>query len=267
MMMMMMVHDDGPWWMMDDGIFNIFAFKIDKYHRYQADRYQDIKNYPPIQKEPHKKKQWPWMIEALPMDDRGSSLIQIHSWQWLPLTPPPKNKWWTWTNCIRSPSPDLPKICIFLCSNHFSHIFVSPKKQTTAKKRLGPTHGTDHSWLPICHPSTYTPRDSLEAVLPSDSILLKVCFSSRRIRRIRGIRWGEDEDFPLKGPIREFGHGKIPISHRKNNKIHGKIVFLVEDFGEESYVFGERNCLDHQDYPIKSMKVSWNGMGLKMYLG
>lgn len=69
------------------------------------------------------------MIEALPMDDRGSSLIQIHSWQWLPLTPPPKNRWWTWTNYIRSPSPDLPKICIFLCSNHFSHIFVSLQKK------------------------------------------------------------------------------------------------------------------------------------------
>lgn len=74
------------------------------------------------------------MIEALPMDDRGSSLIQIHSWfmtvasnGWL-TPPPPKKKWWTWTNYIRSPSYDLPKICIFLFSNMFLISLVHPKK-------------------------------------------------------------------------------------------------------------------------------------------
>jgi len=61
---------------------------------------------------------------------------------------------------------------------------------------------------------------------------------------------------PLKGPIREFGHGNNSHFPPKKQQNPWDNCFLVENFGEESYVFGERSCLDHQDYPIKSMKVS-----------
>ena len=61
---------------------------------------------------------------------------------------------------------------------------------------------------------------------------------------------------PLKVHLKGIRTWKQFHFHRKKKQNPWENCFLVEDFGEESYVFGERNCLDHQDYTIKSMKVS-----------